>query len=99
MALEHLPESYKVADFIEFDKEKDTIKFKFQSGSIKENGVNGCQIDELFKIGGDIVKSLNDKFPCRENALAITKNEECVMWMEARTKNRVKRNVEGKNII
>lgn len=35
------------------------------------------------------------KFSCRENALAITKLEEALHWLEARTRSRVERNVEG----
>ena len=40
--------------------------------------------------------TLNAKFPCRENALAITKMEEALMWLEKRTADRKARNVEGK---
>lgn len=35
------------------------------------------------------------KFKCRETALAITKLEEALHWLESRTKNREKREVEG----
>lgn len=35
------------------------------------------------------------KFACRENALAITKIEEALHWLEARTKRRVSAGVEG----
>ena len=35
------------------------------------------------------------KFKCRENALAITKLEEALHWLEHRTAGRVKRGVEG----
>ena len=37
----------------------------------------------------------NSKFKCRENALAITKLEEALHWLNARTANREKRAVEG----
>jgi hypothetical protein len=39
----------------------------------------------------------NKKFACRENALAITKLEEALMWLEERTRGRVEREVEGTN--
>jgi len=39
----------------------------------------------------------NKKFACRENALAITKLEEALMWCEERTRGRVERKVEGTN--
>src|SRR3990167_8010104 len=35
------------------------------------------------------------KFKCRENALAITKLEEALHWMDHRTQAREKRQVEG----
>ena len=35
------------------------------------------------------------KFRCRENAIAITKLEEAVLWMKSRTSDREKREVEG----
>lgn len=35
------------------------------------------------------------RFACRENAVAITKLDEALMWLEKRTKDREKRNVEG----
>lgn len=37
----------------------------------------------------------NGRFACRENALAITKLEEALHWLNARTQAREKRNVEG----
>ena len=37
----------------------------------------------------------NSKFKCRENALAITKLEEALLWMQWRTIQREKRDVEG----
>lgn len=35
------------------------------------------------------------KFRCRENSLAITKLEEALHWLEHRTKERERRQVEG----
>ena len=37
----------------------------------------------------------NGKFACRQNAIAITKLEEALMWLDDRTKERVAREVEG----
>jgi len=42
-----------------------------------------------------ILDGLNTSFPCRENAMAITKLDECLMWLEKRTKDREQRQVEG----
>lgn len=46
-----------------------------------------------------LFQSLNDAFPCRENALTITKIEEGIHWQEARTKDRLTRKVEGQNLL
>ena len=35
------------------------------------------------------------KFSCRENAMAITKLEEALMWLNKRTADRERRSVEG----
>lgn len=35
------------------------------------------------------------KFKCRENAIAITKIEEALLWLDKRTKDREVRGVEG----
>jgi hypothetical protein len=46
----------------------------------------------------DRMKFLQDKFPCRENAIVITKLEESLMWLEKITKDRLNRGVEGKHL-
>jgi hypothetical protein len=37
----------------------------------------------------------NGRFKCRENAVAITKLEEALMWLDKRTRARENRQVEG----
>lgn len=68
----------------------------FQEGPIKENGVNGVANEDLL---GMVLCRLegfqNSEYKCRENALAITKIEEALMWLRKRTNARVKRGVEG----
>jgi len=73
------------------------VSFTIQSDPIGEVGVNGCQALDMLKYTKCLFQSLNDVFPCRENALTITKVEEAIHWQEARTRNRTKRGVEGKN--
>lgn len=74
------------------------IHIKFQCGPVKEAGVNGTSIENVLDL---LVKRLdgfqNGPFKCRENALAITKIEEAIMWLEYRTKKRVEQNTEGTN--
>lgn len=73
------------------------VKFTIQSDPIGEVGVNGCQALDMLEYTKCLFKSLNDAFPCRENALTITKIEEAIHWQEARTKDRLQRKVEGQN--
>ncbi len=58
---------------------------------------DGTTNEELIIILVDRLSFLNKKFPCKENACAITKLEEALHWLESRTKNRVKRGVYGTN--
>lgn len=73
------------------------VKFTIQSDPISEVGINGLQASDLLEYVKCLFESLNDVFPCRENALTITKIEEAIHWQEARTKDRITRNVEGFN--
>ncbi len=72
-----------------------SISFTIQNGPIKEKGVNGCQVDTLIHAAKTILEGLNNNFPSRENACAITKLDEAIHWLDARTKNREARGVEG----
>jgi len=74
-----------------------TVMFTIQSDPISEVGVNGVQALDMLAYTKCLFESLNDAFPCRENALTITKIEEAIHWQEARTRDRMRRNVEGKN--
>lgn len=72
---------------------------KFQKGPIQEFGINGCQNEDLLEVIIDRLKSFQSgEFACRENALALTKCEEALHWLNHRTRDRQRRNVEGKNI-
>ncbi len=73
------------------------LHFKIQDGPIKEVGVNGIQAVDLLFFCKELFRSLNNSFPCRENALTITKIEEAIHWQDARTKDRESRGVEGLN--
>lgn len=72
-----------------------SLSFTIQNGPIKENGVNGCQVTDILKVCLQIYSGLNAKFPCKENAMTITKLQEAIMWQEERTKDRTVRGVEG----
>lgn len=72
----------------------------FQEGPIKENGVNGVNNEDLIAMVIARLKGFqNGEYSCRENAIAITKLEECLMWLRKRTNDRIARNVEGTSSI
>jgi len=60
---------------------------------------DGTTNEEVIAMLIDRIQFLQAKFPCRENSIVITKLEESLMWLNKRTADRVKRNVEGKHIL
>lgn len=68
-------------------------------GSTELRTVNdGTTNEEVLAVLIDRLQYLNGKFPCRENALAITKLEESLMWLNKRTAGRQARGVEGRHV-
>ena len=68
----------------------------FQEGPIKECGVNGVCNEDLINMVLERLECFqNTEFKCRENAIAITKLEEALMWLRKRTIAREQRGVEG----
>lgn len=59
---------------------------------------DGTTNEEVLKVLINRMEYLQSKFPCRENAIVITRLEEALMWLDKRTMNRLKRNVEGKHL-
>lgn len=59
---------------------------------------DGTTNEDVLEMLIDRMSYLQSKFPCRENAIVITKLEESLMWLNKRTADRIKRNVEGKQI-
>ena len=70
---------------------------EFQLGPVKEAGVNGMTTEALLAALIHRTQFLNGKFPCRENAVAITNMEQALMWLNKRTSDRKARGVEGLN--
>lgn len=77
----------------EYTDGKQAIQFikKEEDGSMTA----GIQSEQLLIALIDRHKKLNDKFSSREGALAITKMEEALHWLEARVKERIDRGVMG----
>lgn len=69
---------------------------KFQKGAEKEVGLNGVTSEALIAILINRTKTLNTKFSCKQNGEAIESLEKALESLQARTKDRVDRKVEGK---
>ena len=69
---------------------------KFQEGPRNEVGINGLFIaEDVMPVLIQHLKNINGVLPSRETSLAITKLEECNMWLLERKKNREQQNVLG----
>jgi hypothetical protein len=85
------------SNFVYVRHDVNSLSFTIQNGPVKEHGVNGCQVDTVIEAAKVIIEGLNKNFPCRENAMAITKLDESLMWLKKRTADREARQVEGLN--
>lgn len=87
-----LPELNQRLQFIEKTPEVGVLG----GGLITVN--DGTTNEEVLAVLIDRLQFLYNKFPSRETAIAITKLEEALMWLEKRTRDRIARNVEGKHL-
>lgn len=72
------------------------LPIRFQDGPIGEAGVNGVSQEALLAIIIDRLQCFQKgPYACRENALALTKLEEAMHWLQHRTRERMARGVEG----
>ncbi len=61
---------------------------------------NGAFVETVIDIARQRIQYYQDsKFKCRENAIAITKLEEALMWLNKRTQDRETRKVEGTHTV
>jgi len=98
--IEAIPKNEKYFGNTEYVEPKLLAEIHFQEGPIKECGVNGvCNEDLIAMVITRLEYFQKSEFACRENALAITKLEEAMLWLRKRTMGREQRGVEGTNII
>ena len=73
---------------------------QFQNGPIEIlEDMNGVSNEALLAIVEDrLLGFQSGEFACRENAVALTKLQEALMWLHKRTRDRMSRGVEGTNI-
>ena len=94
--------TYELSNFENKDVDGQILQFIHKQpaseGSTELKTVaDGTTNEELLEVLIDRIYFLQAKFPCRENAIVITNLEESLMWLNKRTADRLKRNVEGKN--
>lgn len=64
-------------------------------GSIDRLEPNGAFVETVLEATLQRIQYYQTRFPCRENALAITKIEEALHWLNHRTARRTQEGVEG----
>lgn len=69
----------------------------FQNGPVQSSAdFNGLTNEALLAVLIDRMRGFQSgPFTCRENAVAMTKLEEALMWLQKRTRERLARGVEG----
>lgn len=68
----------------------------FQSGPIREVGVNGISNEALLAVIIDRMRGFQSgQLASRETAISLTKLEEAMLWLQKRTRDRTARGVEG----
>ena len=89
------------AELEEEDQPRDRYGFvAFQSGPVKENGVNGCHQEDLLAIVIHRLRSFQaGLLACHENAQALTNLEKAMHWLNHRTADRQNRGVAGTNTL
>lgn len=90
------PEQYRIA-LTQAGSLNPLVFLQFQSGPIKiPANFNGLTNEALLAVLIDRMQGFQSgPFACRENAIALTKMEEALMWLQKRTRDRMTRGVEG----
>ena len=94
--------TYELSNFENKDEKGQVLQFihkePIEEGSTELKTVSdGTTNEEVLEALINRMNFLNGKFPCRENSIVITHLETALLWLEKRTNDRIKRNVEGKN--
>jgi len=72
------------------------LTISFQEGPIPEVGRNGITMEALLAIIIDRLKGFQSgALACKENAFALACAEQCLHCLKSRTRDRVKRGIEG----
>lgn len=88
---------YQVVSTVEESGSREVFAgIRFQKGAVNVVGKNGLFMEDLLQICRHRLQCFQDgEFACRENELALTKIEEALHWLNHRTADRQRRQVEG----
>ena len=94
--------TYELSNFENKNEKGQVLQFihkePIEEGSAELKTVSdGTTNEEVLEALINRMNFLNGKFPCRENSIVITHLETALLWLEKRTNDRIKRDVEGKN--
>lgn len=85
---------YELSNF-EGTEPTQTLQFIQKEGEPLTTVHDGTTNEEVLSMLIDRMRFLQNKLPSRETAIAITKCEEALMWLNKRTAERKARGVEG----
>lgn len=88
---------YKIKKYSSPVDDKYIARIEFQNGPrSKENSTTGVLDVDLLEIVRDrLIGFQSGEYATRENAMALTKIEEALLWLNKRTEDRLERNVLG----
>ena len=68
----------------------------WQDGIVGDDGQSGAFVEDVLEAARQRLQFFQtSKFRCRENAIALTKIEEALQWLDWRTRKRLIENVEN----
>lgn len=80
---------------------KQIVQFVEKAQKVKDGPLelikDGTTNKEVLQMLIDRYRFLQEKLPCRESAVVLTRLEEALMWDNKRTEDRTARGVEGTN--
>jgi hypothetical protein len=103
MKVLHTGHRYLLENFQKINEVGQEIQFIHKAAAsddptILETIDDGTTNEEVLAVLIDRLSFLQARFPCKENAMVITKLEESLMWLNKRTEDRKQRNVEGRHL-
>lgn len=81
--------------FVYLRHDKNSISFTIQNGPVKENGINGCQVDTIIEAAKAILVGLDRQLPNIHTQQAILDLDRALQNLNTRTIDRTDRGVEG----